>query len=83
MSADDAALEVEVLSALGPAQPGPAALGSATGLLTMRERARSLGGDVTAGPEGDRWRVRAVLPLDGAGGVAGATPEAPRAGAVR
>lgn len=83
VSADDAALEVEVLSALGPAQPGPAALGSATGLLTMRERARSLGGDVTAGPEGDRWRVRAVLPLDGAGGVAGATPEAPRAGAVR
>lgn len=102
VSADAEALEVEVLSALGPARgaapadgtapagaapagaaPGRAALGSATGLLTMRERARSLGGDVTAGPEGDRWRVRAVLPLDGAGGVAATPSGAPGAGAVR
>lgn len=61
-------LVVEVDSAL-PTTGDPAgpvarpALGSATGLLTMTERARSLGGDVTAGPDGDRWRVRAVLPL--------------------
>jgi signal transduction histidine kinase len=46
--------------------PGRAGLGSATGLLTMRERARSIGGDVAAGPEGGRWRVRAVLPFAGA-----------------
>ncbi|WP_147794650.1 sensor histidine kinase [Cellulomonas sp. Y8] len=52
--------------------PGRAALGSATGLLTMRERARSLGGDVTAGPDGARWRVRAVLPLGDAAPAAGA-----------
>ncbi|WP_217616690.1 sensor histidine kinase [Cellulomonas sp. GbtcB1] len=58
--------------------PGRAGLGSATGLLTMRERARSLGGDVTAGPEGARWRVRAVLPLGDAAHAAGA----PAAGAA-
>ncbi|MFF1530176.1 sensor histidine kinase [Cellulomonas sp. NPDC058312] len=70
-----AALEVEVLSALSslgdpgpdpgpPGLPGPA-LGSATGLVTMAERARSLGGTLTAGPDGDRWRVLAVLPVAG------------------
>ncbi|MCG7284930.1 histidine kinase, partial [Cellulomonas sp. ACRRI] len=77
----DAELEVEVLSALRPLRdaagaadgaPERAGLGSATGLLSMRERARSLGGDVAAGPEGGRWRVRAVLPL-GAGAPAPAS----------
>ncbi|WP_282944877.1 sensor histidine kinase [Cellulomonas endometrii] len=61
-------LEVEVLSLLPPAdQPAaahPPSLGSATGLVTMAERARSLGGDLSAGPQDGRWRVHAVLPLD-------------------
>jgi signal transduction histidine kinase len=65
---DDArALELEVLSELpagaragADARPG---LRSATGLETMRERARSTGGDVVAGPDEGRWRVHAVLPL--------------------
>jgi signal transduction histidine kinase len=74
-----AALEVEVLSALGalgapgldrgpdPGPPGLSgpALGSATGLVTMAERARSLGGTLSAGPDGNRWRVHAVLPVAG------------------
>jgi len=37
--------------------------GTATGLISMRERAESLGGAFTAGPSGDGWRVRAELPL--------------------
>lgn len=85
VTAGDAALEVEVLSALRPpgaadgapdGAPERAGLGSATGLLSMRERARSLGGDVLAGPEGGRWRVRAVLPL----GAAAPAPAASAAG---
>lgn len=93
VAAGDAVLEVEVVSALRPAvdpgaegaepagSQGRAGLGSATGLLTMRERARSLGGDVTAGPEGARWRVRAVLPLGDAAPAAGIAgrPAAPAA----
>jgi signal transduction histidine kinase len=33
------------------------------GLIGMRERARALGGDVTAGPTEDGWRVEARLPM--------------------
>ncbi len=67
--ADPAQVEIEVLSTLPsadrPAAAHPPALGSATGLVTMAERARSLGGRLTAGPDGGgRWRVHAVLPLD-------------------
>ena len=32
------------------------------GLVGMRERARSVGGTVDAGPVGDGWRVSAELP---------------------
>jgi signal transduction histidine kinase len=42
------------------------------GLVGMRERARSVGGSVHAGPIGDGWRVSAELPplaLDNAGGA--------------
>ncbi|HYQ74057.1 sensor histidine kinase [Cellulomonas sp.] len=89
VTAAGGALEIEVANAL-PAGPGPGApadarpgLRSATGLLTMRERARSIGGDVVAGPEGGEWRVRAVLPLAAATapGGAGAAPRG--AGAAR
>jgi signal transduction histidine kinase len=61
-----AQVEIEVLSALAsadrPAAPRSPALGSATGLLTMSERARSLGGRLSAGPDDGRWRVHALLP---------------------
>lgn len=69
----DARLEIVVTSALaradaaatGPApRPGLApSLGTATGLVTMTERARSLGGTFDAGADGPTWRVRAVLPV--------------------
>jgi signal transduction histidine kinase len=39
------------------------ALGSGTGLVSLRERAALLGGELTAGRDGDRFRVRATLPL--------------------
>jgi signal transduction histidine kinase len=42
---------------------GHAALSAGTGLPSMRERAALLGGEVTAGRDGDVWRVRAALPL--------------------
>ena len=37
--------------------------GSGLGLDSMRERAGSLGGTLTAGPDGNGWAVRADLPL--------------------
>lgn len=46
--------------------PAPAAVlpSSSTGLTTMRERAATLGGTVTAGPDGGAWVVRVALPLE-------------------
>ncbi|MET8910813.1 histidine kinase [Micromonospora sp. NPDC004551] len=52
-------LEIELVNALrGTAGPG----GGGRGLDGMRERVLLLGGQLTAGPEGDRWRVRVTLP---------------------
>jgi signal transduction histidine kinase len=45
------------------AEPGS---GSGLGLLSMRERAESLGGRCQAGPGGQGWLVQATLPLDAA-----------------
>jgi signal transduction histidine kinase len=42
---------------------GHRALSAGTGLTSMRERAALLGGELTAGRYGDRWRVHATLPL--------------------
>ncbi|WP_237296688.1 hypothetical protein [Streptomyces sp. 3211] len=39
--------------------------GGGRGLRGAAERAALLGGSVEAGPRGDRWRLRAVLPLAG------------------
>ncbi|MBE8522272.1 two-component sensor histidine kinase [Amycolatopsis sp. H6(2020)] len=44
--------------------PLPAA-GGGTGLLNMRERADAVGGELTAGPAGGGWLVRAELPVGG------------------
>ncbi|QZN85328.1 sensor histidine kinase [Cellulomonas sp. C5510] len=68
VASDGSALEVVVVNGLPAADaPTPAvasALGSGTGLVSMAERARSLGGRFAAGPDAaDRWRVHAVLPL--------------------
>jgi signal transduction histidine kinase len=38
--------------------------GTGLGVVSMRERAESLGGTCEAGPGGQGWLVRATLPLD-------------------
>ena len=43
-----------------------APLDTGFGLVGMRERVDALGGTFGAGPDGDMWRVRAVLPTEGA-----------------
>jgi signal transduction histidine kinase len=53
-------LELELTNRIGPGQGGR---GGGRGLAGMRERVGVLGGELTAGPEGDRWRVAARLPL--------------------
>jgi signal transduction histidine kinase len=53
-------LEIELVNGLSDAaRPG----GGGRGLDGMRERVLLLGGQLSAGPEGDRWRVRASLPV--------------------
>lgn len=38
--------------------------GGGWGLLGIRERVAAVGGSVTAGKEGERWRVRIIVPLN-------------------
>jgi signal transduction histidine kinase len=59
ISADTAILTVDSLGAPGPV----AADGAGHGLLSMCERAESLGGTCEAGPSGAGWLVRARFPL--------------------
>ena len=46
----------------GRGASGPALAGSGTGLAVLAECVRALGGEFSAGPEGDGWSVRAELP---------------------
>ncbi len=57
---DDAGVDVQVDNAV-TGRPRDGAAG--TGLDTMRERARSVGGSLDAGPGAGGWRVAARLPL--------------------
>ncbi len=53
------------LTADSRAEPGSVAKpGTGLGVVSMRERAESLGGTCEAGPGGQGWLVRATLPLD-------------------
>ncbi|GIJ19763.1 sensor histidine kinase [Micromonospora lutea] len=57
------ALEIELVNAVAqPASGGPAVPGGGRGLIGMRERVLLLGGRITAGADGERWRVRVRLP---------------------
>ena len=52
------------LTADSRAEPGSLAKrGTGLGVVSMRERAESLGGSCEAGPGGNGWLVRATLPL--------------------
>ncbi|KOU32660.1 histidine kinase [Streptomyces sp. WM6373] len=59
--------ELEITMTNPPAPPGDREprTGGGRGLRGAAERAALLGGGVEAGPYGDRWRLRAVLPLAG------------------
>ncbi|MEV4555974.1 histidine kinase [Kitasatospora sp. NPDC049285] len=57
----EAELEITVDSPYRPGE-GRSVPGAGAGLVGMGERVQLLGGTFTAGPDGDRWRVRAVLP---------------------
>ncbi|WP_166435909.1 sensor histidine kinase [Cellulomonas shaoxiangyii] len=68
---DGHALHLEVRNAVPAGSPpvtgagGPPVLpSSSSGLTTMRERAATLGGTATAGPEHGTWVVRVALPLE-------------------
>jgi signal transduction histidine kinase len=54
------------VDSLGPPGNGT---GTGHGVLSMRERAESLGGTCEAGPSGAGWLVRASFPLAAAGGL--------------
>jgi signal transduction histidine kinase len=57
----DGDLLIELENDLVPgAAPGD---GTRTGLLGLAERASAVGGSVSAGPDGEHWRVRASLPV--------------------
>jgi signal transduction histidine kinase len=58
---DGSGLTVEVTNPLvaGAARGG----GTGTGLLGLHERAAAVGGTVTAGADGGRWALQAVLPV--------------------
>ncbi|WBB64815.1 histidine kinase [Micromonospora sp. WMMD812] len=59
-------LQLELVNDLLPAPRGRDPGRGGRGLDGMRERVLLLGGRLTAGPEGDRWRIRARLPYQGA-----------------
>jgi signal transduction histidine kinase len=54
------AVELEVTNPLGA---GHARTGGGRGIAGMRERVGVLRGELSAGPDGDRWRVAARLPF--------------------
>ncbi|TWF78024.1 signal transduction histidine kinase [Pseudonocardia hierapolitana] len=63
----DGELVIEIENDLVPG--ARAGGGTGTGLLGLGERADAVGGAVTAGPDGGRWRVRAALPLPAPAGA--------------
>jgi signal transduction histidine kinase len=60
---EDEQVVVEVENAVRPG--GGEVPSGGAGLVGMTERVRILGGEVRAGPEGRRWRVRAEIPTGG------------------
>jgi signal transduction histidine kinase len=53
-----------VAETTGPTMPEPAADRRRYGVVGMRERATALGGELTAGPTPDGFRVSCLIPLD-------------------
>lgn len=62
LTEDDSEVKVRVDSHGGATLGHPGLEGSGWGIELIRERARALGGDLTAGEDGEGWTVRARLP---------------------
>jgi signal transduction histidine kinase len=62
---DEESLHLFVANVIGAPTPSTEASGG-SGLVGMRTRAEAVGGELTAGREGDHWQVSARLPLAGA-----------------
>lgn len=69
---DDAEVSL-VADTVGPVAPAPAADGERRryGVVGMRERAAALGGELTAGPTVEGWRVSCRIPLKPESGAPG------------
>ena len=57
--------EALVIEAINPLSPGRRSRRDGRGLRGIQERVAVLGGDMTAGADDDRWRLRVRLPLPG------------------
>ncbi|MFD9034858.1 sensor histidine kinase [Streptomyces sp. NPDC059567] len=55
-------LRIEVRNPLPTTPPDRAPVSTGTGLFSMEERVTSMGGGLSAGPDGDTYRVTALLP---------------------
>ncbi|MET9648951.1 ATP-binding protein [Streptomyces sp. NPDC006460] len=55
-------LRIEVANPLPRTPPDRAPVSTGTGLFSMEERVTSMGGTLAAGPDGDTYRVTALLP---------------------
>ncbi len=73
-SGDDVHIRVANTLARGAVPPGQG-LSGGVGLRGLTERARLLGGGVSAGPEGDTWVLEASLPVRGATPSGGRRPD--------
>ncbi|MDH2427129.1 histidine kinase [Sphaerisporangium sp. TRM90804] len=75
VTVDDRTLVIDVANPV--TRPSPRHAGG-RGLDGMRERVTLLGGAMTAGPDGDRWRVSVRLPAGGAAAEPGPAGEGTR-----
>lgn len=68
ISHDADAVVVDVSNPMAAGRRRPNESGGGTGLWSMAERARAVGGVLEAGPRAGEWHLRAALPRTGSGG---------------